>query len=82
MDKPKKIKKARRAELRQIREDWMDGKPLHRIWLLIDQDNGRDGSKNYCWFFPTQRRAKEYKQWHKKLGYAELTGPYLYEMKP
>lgn len=61
--------------------DW-DGKlPPDEIWILIDTSNGRDGGKNYCWWFRDLGAAKEYKKYHdSNPNFAKLIGPYPYRL--
>lgn len=60
-------------------QEWMNGSVLKTIWILIDMSNGRDGGKNYCWYFPTKKMAMEHMEWQKKSNGAELSGPFKYE---
>lgn len=67
---------ARRLERK---EKFLRGEALDVIWILIDQSNGKGGSKNYCWFFDTKESAILYKKWQSSYSnFAKLTGPFKY----
>jgi hypothetical protein len=53
------------------------------IWVLHDQSNSNPNSKNYLWWFETEKLAKEFLQQHNKWRrHTKLVGPFKYVFKP
>ena len=50
-----------------------------RLWLLLDVDNGQFPVKNYTWWFPTRKAAREHlAEQRGNPKYAKLVGPFKY----
>lgn len=53
----------------------------HTLWVLIDCDNGNEGSRRYLWWFETRQKAIDHrKAQNAKSGNARVIGPYRFRV--
>lgn len=51
----------------------------HTLWILIDRDNGHEGSRRYLWWFETRQQAIDHrKTQNANPRNARVIGPYRF----